>query len=81
MITKYQVRMARIALGWGVRDLGQKSGLATGTIARVEAGKESMAGSLRKIRQTLEDAGIDFPDEFTVSCRRMLDRVETEAHP
>ena len=28
MITRSQVRMARAALGWGVRDLGKRAGIA-----------------------------------------------------
>lgn len=73
MVTDRQIRMARAALGWGVRDLGEKTGLAPGTITRIENGKEAMGGSLRKIRQALEEAGVDFPDDFTVSCRRAVE--------
>ena len=74
MITKHQIRMARIALGWGIRDLSEKTDLATGTITRIEKGKEAMSSSLRKIRQAFEDAGVDFPDEFTVSVKRLSAR-------
>jgi transcriptional regulator with XRE-family HTH domain len=66
--------MARIVLGWGVRDLAKKTDLATGTITRIEGGKEAMSGSLRKIQQAFEEAGIDFPDAYTVSYRRMMGR-------
>lgn len=78
MITKHQIRMARIALGWGVRDLAQKADLATGTISRVESGKDAMNANLRKIRQAFESAGIDFPDEFTVSIKRMTEKTERD---
>jgi transcriptional regulator with XRE-family HTH domain len=74
MITKHQIRMARIALGWGVRDLAQRADLATGTVSRIEAGHQAMSGNLRKIEQAFSEAGIDFPDEFTVSVRRMADK-------
>jgi transcriptional regulator with XRE-family HTH domain len=74
MINPKQIRMARSALGWGVRDLGERTELAPGTITRIENGKEAMGASLRKIEQAFSEAGIDFPDEFTVSVRRMADK-------
>lgn len=74
--TRTQIRMARAALGWGVRELGNATGLAPGTITRIENGKEAMGGSLRKIEQALQEAGIDFPDPYTVSYRRAVDRAD-----
>lgn len=73
-ITKNQMRMARAGLGWGVRDLAERTGLQPGTISRIENGKEAMGGSLRKIEQAFSDAGIDFPDDFTVSIKRMVEK-------
>jgi transcriptional regulator with XRE-family HTH domain len=81
MINRSQIRMARAALGWGVRDLAREAGLATATVARIESGKEAMGSSLRKIRKTLEDAGCDFPDDYTVACRRLADREEWAGQP
>lgn len=74
MITKQQIKAGRAILGWGVRELGEKTDLAPGTITRIENGKEAMGGSLRKIQQALEEGGIDFPDEFTVSYRRVMEQ-------
>jgi transcriptional regulator with XRE-family HTH domain len=74
MINPRQMRMARAALGWGVRDLGAKTDLVPGTITRIENGKDALGASLRKIEQAFSEAGIDFPDEFTVSFRRMADK-------
>lgn len=71
MISPAQMRMARAGLGWGVRELSERAGLQPGTISRIENGKEAMGGSLRKIEQAFEDAGIDFPDEDTVSMKRL----------
>lgn len=79
MVTKHQIRMARIALGWGVRDLAREVDLAVGTISRIESGKDAMGANLRKIRQAFENAGIDFPDEFTVSIRRMKHEADISA--
>ena len=38
MITRLQVRMARTALGWGVRDLARKAGVSPTTVTRFENG-------------------------------------------
>ena len=35
-----------------------------------------MAGTLTKVVKVLEAEGIDFPDEFTVSIRRLKDKAE-----
>ena len=40
MITPAQVRMARAALGWGVRELSEKAGVATNTVSRFETASE-----------------------------------------
>jgi transcriptional regulator with XRE-family HTH domain len=76
MVQREQIRMARAALNWGVRDLAAKTGLANNTISRFENGSDTMAGTLQKIQKVLEAEGIDFPDEFTVSIRRMKEKAE-----
>ena len=63
MVTKEQVKMARAALGWGVRDLAAKVGVAANTISRFENGTDTYGETLRRIRRTFEDAGIIFIDE------------------
>jgi transcriptional regulator with XRE-family HTH domain len=75
MISPTQMRMARAGLGWGVRELAERAGLQPGTISRIENGKEAMGGSLRKIEQAFEDAGVDFPDEDTVSLKRLRNKA------
>ena len=35
MISPMQVRMARAALGWGVRELGMKAGISANTVSSV----------------------------------------------
>jgi transcriptional regulator with XRE-family HTH domain len=60
MIKPEQIRMARGALKWGVRELAEKTGLTANTISRVENGAESMASTLEKIRDALEAVGIEF---------------------
>ncbi len=55
--------MARAAMGWGVRDLAAKIGVAANTISRFENGSDAYGETLRKIRRAFEDAGIIFIDE------------------
>ena len=63
MITAQQLQMARAALGWSLDVLGEKSGVSSRTIRRIESegglGKAT-AANLKLIKQTLEQAGIEF---------------------
>ena len=63
MITRVQMKMARAALGWGVRDLAARAGVAANTISRYENGTDSLSGTLLKIQRTFEQGGIIFIDE------------------
>jgi transcriptional regulator with XRE-family HTH domain len=60
MITRSQVRMARAALGWGVRDLGKQAAVAPNTVSRFENGLGTNVSTLRQIQSALEKAGIIF---------------------
>ena len=60
MITPLQVKMARAALGWGVRDLAKKADLTANTISKFENGSDVMVGTLTKMQNALEDAGVIF---------------------
>ena len=55
-----QSRMARAALGWGVRDLAKNSGTSPDTVARFERGEELREVTLISLRRALEAAGIEF---------------------
>ena len=63
MITREQLRMARAALGWGVRELAKKAGVAPTTVSRYENGSDAYGDTLRRLRRTLEAAGVIFLDE------------------
>ena len=63
MIDSVQVRMARAALGWGVRDLAVNAGITANTVSRFENGADALGNTIRKIQRALEDAGIEFIDE------------------
>jgi transcriptional regulator with XRE-family HTH domain len=52
--------MARAALGWGVRDLGKRAGIAANTVSRFENGMGTNLATLKQIQSTLEKAGIIF---------------------
>lgn len=63
LITRIQCKMARIALGLGVRDVAKLAGVSPNTIARLERGEELREQTLRTIRAALEAAGVEFIDE------------------
>lgn len=60
MLNSSQVRMARAALGWGVRDLAQKADVNVNTVTRIEKGGKATIGVLTRVQDALESAGIVF---------------------
>ena len=60
MISPLQIRMARAALGWGVRELGMKAGISANTVSRFETGGGAMVETVIHIQTALENAGIVF---------------------
>ena len=52
--------MARAALGWGVRDLGMRAGIAANTVSRFENGMGTNLTTLRQIQAALDKAGVIF---------------------
>jgi transcriptional regulator with XRE-family HTH domain len=60
MITRVQIRMARAALGWGVRDLANRAGVSPNTVSRFENGAGARVDTLGQIQYVLERAGIMF---------------------
>ena len=69
LITGEQIRAARGALNWSVRELADHSGVATATIVRyeLEAGvPKSRKDNLGLLKRCFESAGIEFigtPDD------------------
>ncbi len=55
-----QCKMARTALGWGVRDLAKAANVAPATVTRFEGGRGVQSRSIDSIRTTLEAAGVIF---------------------
>jgi predicted transcriptional regulator len=64
MITPEQCKMARVGLGWSVRDLAQHAGVGSSTVNRFETGSvEPIAATLAAMQRALESAGIEFIPE------------------
>jgi len=63
-VTSAQVRMARAALNWTVRDLAKATGLHRNTITNIEVGRYAGdAATLATIEGVLRRAGVEFIDE------------------
>jgi transcriptional regulator with XRE-family HTH domain len=55
-----QVRMARAALKWNVRELAAAAQVSPNTVTRIEADLPANAATLSVIQRVLEAAGIEF---------------------
>jgi transcriptional regulator with XRE-family HTH domain len=55
-----QLRMARAAVGWGVRELAEKAGVTANTVTRIELGADAKQSTIEALQRTLEAAGIEF---------------------
>lgn len=58
-----QCKMARIALGLGVRDLAAAAGVSPDTVARFERGDELKERTVAALQAALEAAGVIFIEE------------------
>ena len=64
IVTSAQIRMARAALNWTVRDLAEAADLHRNTISNIETGK--YAGdqvTLETIASVMRRAGVEFIEE------------------
>jgi transcriptional regulator with XRE-family HTH domain len=55
-----QCRMARAALGLGVRELAEAAKVSVDTVARFERGDELKERTVDALQRTLEAAGVEF---------------------
>lgn len=63
IITPMQMKLARTALGFGVRDLAAAAGVAPSTVQRFESERGDMhSRTLDRVQRVLEEAGIVFID-------------------
>ena len=70
-----QLRMARAAVGWGVRELAKKAGVTANTVTRIENGADAKQSTMDRLQRALEAAGI----EFTNGKRPGVRLIETLA--
>jgi transcriptional regulator with XRE-family HTH domain len=87
-VTGAQVRMARAALNWTVRDLAEATSLHRNTITNIETGKYvGDEASLATIETVLNWAGVEFIDEngggpgVRLRKRKLGDRRQVGARP
>ena len=57
MVSISQLRMARAALGWSLRELAEKAQVHKNTALRMETGQPTPTASFRIIQRVLRDAG------------------------
>jgi transcriptional regulator with XRE-family HTH domain len=63
-VTSAQLRMARAALNWTVRDLAAATGLHRNTITNIEVGRYAGdPATLNLIKEVLVREGVEFIDE------------------
>lgn len=58
-----QSKMARAALGLGVRDLAKAAGVSPDTVSRLERGEELKPSTVAAIQAAFEAAGVIFVEE------------------
>jgi transcriptional regulator with XRE-family HTH domain len=72
--------MARVALGWGIRELAQEAKVSPDTVARLERGEELKPRTVDALRTAMEAAGVEFIPENGggpgVRLRRVSDLKE-----
>ena len=62
-VTPIQVKRARVAVGWGVRELADAAAVSPNTITRLERGEHLHDRTIAAIRAALEQAGVEFIPE------------------
>jgi transcriptional regulator with XRE-family HTH domain len=60
MIFPIQCKMARVALGLGVRQLAAAARVSPDTVARFERGEDLRERTVEALQKALETAGVDF---------------------
>ena len=55
-----QLRMARAAVGWGVRELAERAGITANTVTRIENGADAKQSTMDRLQGALEAAGVEF---------------------
>jgi transcriptional regulator with XRE-family HTH domain len=63
IMSPVQCRMARAALGLGVREVAAAAKVSTDTVARFERGEDLKERTIEALQRTFEAAGVEFIDE------------------
>jgi transcriptional regulator with XRE-family HTH domain len=58
-----QCKLARIALGWEIREVARSAGISPNTVVRLERGERLKPETVQRIRVVYEDGGVEFIDE------------------
>lgn len=77
-----QLRMARAAVGWGVRELAEKAGVTANTVTRIENGADAKQSTIEALQRALEAAGVEFTngDQPGVRLKRHHDAKALDDH-
>ncbi|WP_417497199.1 helix-turn-helix domain-containing protein [Maricaulis sp.] len=59
MLTAEACRAGRALLGWGLEDLAGASGIAAGTLSRIENGRTMRAGTMKKLVDAFGANGVE----------------------
>lgn len=80
-ISPKQLKMARAALGWTIKDLAKRAAISAETVAKAEQADVGTK-SLAALQKALEEAGIEFLPEFdAVAHHDNMDGVAILADP
>jgi transcriptional regulator with XRE-family HTH domain len=75
-----QCKMARVALGWSVKDLAEAAQVSTNTVVRFERGEELKSRTLADLKAALEGAGVVlFDGEYSGSGGPGI-RLQSDPH-
>ncbi len=55
-----QLKMARAAVGWGVRELAERAGVTANTVTRIENGADAKQSTIEALQAALESGGVEF---------------------
>ncbi|ADP72003.1 helix-turn-helix domain protein [Rhodomicrobium vannielii ATCC 17100] len=59
-VSTIQLKMARAALGWTIRELAERARIHVNTAQRIEAGLPAQSATLQTVQRVYEDAGLEF---------------------
>lgn len=76
-----QCKMARAAVGWGMRDLARMANVSMDTVIRLERGESMKQATVERLRITLATAGIEFDDGDAPGVRLRSQRETADQQP